>query len=402
MSTFPTVKIAFDLTLAGAGDFFTIGSTPLGGTAISGAQPIAGDVLTDVTEDVRSISVRRGRSRETDNFDAGIANIVVDNRTRLYDPAAGTAVSPYAPSLKPRKALTVEANGQAIFTGQVEDIDLNYELSQDNTTTFAASDAFTLFNQVTLTPGTAVAESTSARIDKILDDADWPSARRDLNPGEATLGTDVIGDNVNALQYLNSIAASEPGSIFIARDGAVAFRDRNAAQTPTGVVFSDTGTDLPFNELSIEYGTERLHNVIEITYTNGTALANNTASELAYGLSSLRVDTLLSDLTQAQQLADFYAGRFSEPLVRVTSLSIPVDGLTGTQLGTVLALDLGDQVTVEFTPNNIGDPIVQDVVIESIEHTIVPGRHTMSLSLSAAVSGFILDTSRLDEDTLGF
>jgi hypothetical protein len=79
-----------------------------------------------------------------------------------------------------------------------------------------------------------------------------------------------------------------------------------------------------------------------------------------------------------------------------------VDGLTGTQLGTVLALDLGDQVTVEFTPNNIGDPIVQDVVIESIEHTIVPGRHTMSLSLSAAVSGFILDTSRLDEDTLGF
>jgi hypothetical protein len=88
MSTFPTVKIAFDLTLAGAGDFFTIGSTPIGGTAISGAQPIAGDVLTDVTDDVRSISVRRGRSRETDNFDAGVANIVVDNRTRLYDPAA--------------------------------------------------------------------------------------------------------------------------------------------------------------------------------------------------------------------------------------------------------------------------------------------------------------------------
>jgi hypothetical protein len=168
------------------------------------------------------------------------------------------------------------------------------------------------------------------------------------------------------------------------------------------VVFSDTGTDLPFNDLRIEYGTERLHNVIEITYTTGTALANNTASELAYGLSSLRVDTLLSDLTQAQQLADFYAGKFAEPLVRITSLSIPVDGLTGTQLGTVLALDLGDQVTVEFTPNNIGDPIVQDVVIESIEHTIVPGRHTMSLSLSAAVSGFILDTSRLDEDTLGF
>ena len=59
----PTVKIAFDLTLAGGGDFFTIGATPIGGTAVSGAFPIAGDVLTDITADVRSITTRRGRSR---------------------------------------------------------------------------------------------------------------------------------------------------------------------------------------------------------------------------------------------------------------------------------------------------------------------------------------------------
>ena len=193
MTTIPVVKIAFDLTLAGSGDFFTVGSTPLGGTAVTGAQPIAGDVLTDITNDVRRIDVRRGRSRETDKFDAGIASIVVDNRARLYDPAAGTAISPYAPSLKPRKALTIEANGQAIFTGQVEDIDLNYQLSQDNTTVFTASDAFTLFNQVTLTPGTATSESTSVRIGKVLDDADWPTARRSLDSGQATLGADVIG-----------------------------------------------------------------------------------------------------------------------------------------------------------------------------------------------------------------
>jgi hypothetical protein len=402
MATVPTVKIAFDLTLAGAGNFFTIGATPMGAPPQSGALPIAGDVLTDVTEDVRSITVRRGRSRETDKFDAGIASVVLDNRSRLYDPAAGTAVSPFAPSLKPRKALTVEANGQAVFTGQVEDIDLDYDVSGDSTTTFKAADGFTLLNQVTLTPGTATSQLSGTRINSILNDAGWPTLRRDVDAGQATLGADVIDDRQNALAYLNKIAASEPGSVFIGRNGFFSFRDRVASQLASGVVFADDGSGLPFSDLSIEYGTERLHSLIEIVYTGGTATALNAASETAYGLDVLNVDTLLSNNTQAQLLADFYSSRFGEPLARINSLTVPVDRLEGADLGAVLGLDLGDQVTVRFTPNGIGDALEQIVVVESIEHNIVPGNHSMRLTLSESLAGFILDASRLDIDTLGF
>jgi hypothetical protein len=402
MTINPVVQIAFDLSLAGAGNFFTIGSTPIGGTAVSGAQPIAGDVLVDVTNDVRAIQVRRGRSRETDRFDAGVATVTLDNRTRLYDPAAGTAVTPYAASLKPRKALTVAANGQAVFTGQVEDIDLSYDVSGDSVTTFKAADGFTLLNQATLTPGTATPQGTGARINAILTDADWPVLRRAVDTGNATLGADVIGDRQSALDYLNLIAASEPGPIFVARDGKVAFLSRAAGQLPSGVEFRDDGLGIPFTGLSVEYGTERLHNVIEIVYTGGTATATNAASQVAYGIDALTVNTLLADGTQAQNMADFFASRFGEPLVRVTGLDVRVDALTGTDLGAVLGLDLGDQVTIVFTPNNVGDPLVQSVVVESIEHNITPGEHTMRLTLSETLAGFILDTSRLDIDTLGF
>jgi len=402
MPTIPTVKIAFDLTLAGAGNFFTIGATPMGAPPQAGALPIAGDVLTDVTSDVRNITVRRGRSRETDKFDAGIATVTVDNRTRLYDPAAGTAVSPYAPSLKPRKALTIEANGQAVFTGQVEDIDLDYSLDGDSTTTFKASDGFTLLNQITLTSGTATVELSGDRVNETLNDADWPTLRRDIGAGLSTLGADIIDDRQNALDYLNKIAASEPGAMFIARNGALTFRDRIYSQTPSGIVFADDGTGIPFSDLSVEYGTERLHTSIEVVYTGGTAVAINTASELAYGVSVLRVESLLSNDVQAQDLADFYANKFGEPLLRVTSLQIPVDGLQGTNLGAVLGLDLGDQVTVRFTPNGIGDPLLQTVVVESIEHSISPERHDMRLTLSQSLAGFILNVSRLDIDGLGF
>lgn len=402
MATVPSVKIAFDLTLAGAGNFFTVGATPMGAPPQVGALPIAGDVLTDVTNDVRSISVRRGRSRETDKFDAGIATVVLDNRARLYDPAAGTAISPYAPSLKPRKALTIEANGQAVFSGQVEDIDLSYSLDGDSTTTFKASDGFTLLNQILLTAGTATVELSGDRINTTLNDADWPALRRDIGDGLSTLGADVIGETQNTLDYLNKIAASEPGAIFIARDGALTFRDRVYGQTPTGIVFSDESTGIPFSDLSVEYGTERLFTTIEVAYNGGTAIAVNAVSELAYGVNVLRVESLLSNETQAQYLADFYANKFGEPLLRVTSLQIPVDGLQGTDLGSVLGLDLGDQVTVRFTPNGIGDPLVQTVVVESIEHNISPGGHDMRLTLSQSLAGFVLDASRLDVDGLGF
>jgi hypothetical protein len=310
--------------------------------------------------------------------------------------------SPFVPSLKPRKALTIEANGQAVFTGQVEDIDLEFRPDGDNVTVFKAADGFTLLNQVTLPSGTATAELSGNRMNEVLDDVGWPTARRAVDTGQATLGADVIDDRQNALDYLNKIAASEPGAVFIGRNGALAFRDRLANQTPSGVVFADDGSGIPFSDLSVEYGTERLHTSIEIVYTGGTATAVNAASEIAYGVNVLRVDSLLSNNTQAQLLADFYAGRFGEPLVRVTSLRVPVDGLEGTNLGAVLALDLGDQVTVRFTPNGIGDPLVQIVVVESITHDISPGRHDMRLTLSQSLGGFVLDASRLDVDTLAF
>ena len=116
----PTVLIAFDLSLAGAGNFFTLDDA-VKGELDNATFTLAGDVYEDVSDDVRSVSVRRGRSRELTAFTAGQASVVLDNRARLYDPTAGTAVSPYGPSILPRKAIFIKVGGQALFTGVVED-----------------------------------------------------------------------------------------------------------------------------------------------------------------------------------------------------------------------------------------------------------------------------------------
>ena len=81
----PRVEIAFDLSAAGNGDFFTL-NDPIKGELDNTIYPLAGDILTDVTTDVRGLSIRRGRSRELDKYQAGSLDVTLDNRDRDYDP----------------------------------------------------------------------------------------------------------------------------------------------------------------------------------------------------------------------------------------------------------------------------------------------------------------------------
>lgn len=43
-------------------------------------------VWQDITDDVRSVSIRRGKQRQLDRFETGTCTIVLDNRDRKYDP----------------------------------------------------------------------------------------------------------------------------------------------------------------------------------------------------------------------------------------------------------------------------------------------------------------------------
>jgi hypothetical protein len=398
----PTVRIAFDLSLAGAGNFFTLDDTTKG--LLDGATfLLAGDVFEDVSGDVRSVSVRRGRSRELTAFTAGQASVVLDNRARLYDPTAGTATSPYGPSILPRKAISIEAGGQALFTGIVEDWDLQFSLNKDATTTAKCTDGFTLLANEPLTAGTATAQGSGARVSAILTDAGWPIAKRSIDTGLSTLGADVIADNVMALPYLQTVDVSEGGAFFIGKNGSVRFRQRTASQATPAVYFRDNGTGIPFSDISLEFGTESLFTQVSVEYVGGVEVKTAPAASLArYGLTELVVKTFLSDATQAQNVAEFYAFRYGEPQVRIDQLEVRMDALTTAQQLQVLGLELGDGVGIVFTPQGVGAAIERTVVVDQIEHNITPADHSVRFNFSQTLTGFTLDLDRLDEGRLGF
>ena len=408
------VRIAFDLAAGGSGAFFTL-DDPVKGLLDGTVYKLAGDILEDVTNDVRSIAVRRGRSRELERYQAGAATIDLDNSARKYDPAAGTAITPYGASMRPRKAITVSSAGLPVFTGVVDDWDLDYRLEGNHIASVKATDGFVFLAQQEIQPHTATAGTTGERIVDILDRSEisWPAAKRNIDGGVATLQADAIGGTadpqaVNALQYLQKVDEAEQGALFIAADGVLTFRDRSTLQILTTTKFADDGTGIPFSNIEASYGSEELRNRITVTRLNGgTATAEDATSIAAYGAIDYEIrDTLLADDGQAQDLADLILARYKEPLLRIDSVEVVLNALNDAQTAEVLALDLGALVQVLYTPSGIGNPIDQFVRLDSIEHTIDPAQHRVRLSFSQGEPpALVLDSTTfgiLDTNTLGF
>jgi hypothetical protein len=403
------VRIAFDLAAGGVGDFFTL-DDPVKGELDDGPFGLAGDILEDVTAEVQSVTVRRGRSRELERFQAGAATVNLDNSQRKYDPAAGTAITPFGSSMRPRKAITVTSDGLPVFAGVVDDWDLDYSLDGDHVASVKATDGFVFLANETLTPHTTTAESTGDRIRAILDrsEVEWPDGKRDIDDGVATLQADVIEDNVNALQYLQRVDEAEQGALFISADGLLTFRDRRSLQILTTVVFADDGSGIPFTNVEASFGSEELRNRVTVKRLNGgTAIATGTASVTEYGAIDFEIsDSLLADDSQAESLASVILRRYEEPLLRIDAVEVVTNALTPAQTAEVLTLDLGSLVEVKYTPSGIGDQINQFVAIDQIEHTIDPAQHRIKFSLSQGEEpALVLDSEQfgiLDTNTLGF
>lgn len=408
------VRIAFDLAAGGVGNFFTLDDDPKG-KLDDAPFGLAGDILEDVTADVRSITVRRGRSRELERYQAGVATVTLDNSGRKYDPAAGTAITPFGASMRPRKAITVTADGLPIFAGVVDDWDLVYEREGDHKASVKATDGFVFLANQEIQPHTATAQRTGERIEAILNRSEigWPVGRRNIDEGIATLQADAIGGTanpqaVNALQYLQKVDESEQGALFIGADGRLTFRDRASLQILSETVFADDGSGIPFTAIDASFGSEELRNRVTVSRLNGgTAVASDTDSIAAYGAIDFDLrDTLLADDGQAQSLANVIVARFAEPLLRIDGIEVVTNAITPAQTQEVLALELGTLVRVIYTPSGIGDPIDQFVRLDSIEHRIDAFEHRIKLSFSQGEApALVLDSQTfgiLDTNTLGF
>lgn len=365
-----------------------------------------GDVdYTTVPQGLFAVSTSRGRNRDIGKTSAGSLSISFRNEDRFFDPSGN---STFASLVAPRLPVRVTAGTERVFTGFVDDWDFQYSPSGESVASLTASDAFTVFARNINGGGSAISEGSGARLNRVLDqdEVNWTGGR-DIATGQATLAAGLLKDA--ALDYmLDVVEQSELGLLFMSKSGDVTFRSRLLSATGSAVTFADDGSGIPFASVDIQYGSEELVNRAIVTGPSGTAIAEDLGSQVKYGITAEEIDTQVSTLTQQESIADFLIDKFSEPELRVQSVTINLNALTSEQQDQVLALEIGDQAGLTFTPNQIAPTLNIANRVIGISHDIGPAEHLITFNLRRApYLYFVLDSAefgRLDatDVVLGF
>ena len=383
----PQVFVGFDLTDTGVGPFAVLDDEVRG--ILDGEYVLAGTIFYNITDRVRKISISRGKPRDFGNFTTGAANVEFNNHDRAFDPLY--VDSPYYGNIVPRREIIITAEGITQFRGWIEDWDLNYLPSGDSIATAKAVDTLSNFASQELPETITTEELSGERVTAILDSAavNWPISERNIATGQELIGDYTIQAGTNPLSYLQSIASAEIGDLFISRDGLVTFKDRYKSPAGTAAVIFGPN-EIPFANLQVIYGSELLYNQVAIgRQTGGTVTVTDTDSQNLYGTRNLTISNLpLANDTQLTNIALVYATQYSQPEYRFESLDVTVSKLTAAQQERALSLDLSSIVKIQFTPNNIGDPIERFVEVIRVDHFITPSSHIMTLGFAATTNNY--------------
>jgi len=397
-----TVKIEIGFTEAGNSAPFLTLDDPVKGLLDNTTFVLGGaEVLVDVTEGFQSFSIQRGKSRDLDQFNAGQCSVVWNNNDRDFDPTFES--SPYFGQIVPKRQIRVTVDDVVQFEGTIQDWNVEYNPNGNSNAIAQAFDGFSfLTNIITQEAITTETEFSGERIDRLLDSFDWPAAKRDVDLGGAILIDDSIAAETNILDYLRLVSRSEPGDLFIAKDGSVKFVSRNVSFQTGGLIFADDGSGIEYADIGVVYGSELLFNSVEVTSSAGTQTAENTTSIAEYGERDLTRETLLNSDAQLTTLAQFLVNRFGEPEFRFEQMLVDLKTVSTAEREALLEAELGDVVEVKFTPNNVPPQIDQYAKIIGIQHGQNPSEEKIRFSF-ASVAGalFVLDDAvfgKLDTD----
>jgi hypothetical protein len=387
------VFIAFDLSAQG-GNFFTLNDTTKG--LLNSSYVLSGNILTDVTKYVASVSINRGKSRELDRYTAATLNVVLHNDSRIFDPFNTASI--YYGNIVPRKQIVIETNGNRIFTGYIDDWDFSYDLSGKSYASVSALDGFMLLAAAELNVSSNSIELSSTRINTILSKPEvaWPIANRSIQTGLTTLQADVIPDNENALGYLQLVETSENGMLFINRSGAITFKNRVTVPSATEITFADDSTagGIKYTNIAVLYGSENFYNRVSVQRLNGTSqTSDSVASQNLYGVSALNISgVLMQSDAEALLLAQYLVGLYDQPELRINEVTINLHDKNSDEVAKLVKAEIGDTAKIRFTPNKVGSVISQNAIIIGIQHRVEIDQHEVTYYFaSIAFYPFILN-----------
>jgi hypothetical protein len=402
MSLPATISVSFDFSQGATfGYGFVIGDAVNGviGTSQFGDSPVATPTI-DLSSQTRQITIRRGRNIMRDTYEAGSCTIRVIDQNGDFNPQ--NPASPYfgflTPLRKIRVAATTDTTQNFLFSGYVNDYKYTYPTGQElGYVDIACSDAFRLFamaNVSTVASATA-GQTTGTRIDKILDQVDFPSSMRVIDAGSTTVQADPATTR-SSLSAIQVAEFTEQGAFFVRPDGEVEFKDRSdvvGSLAPAPIEFNQT-TGIPYSDLRFAFDDKLIINSATMKRIDGTTISAFDLDSVAkYFPHGMNVENLIAQTdAQVQNIADIYVATRAETTIRIDAMTIDLlDSAVPTD--TIIGLDYFDNVKITNVQPD-GSTIVKTLQVQGLAWDITPNSMQCTVTtLEPIVEGFIVGSS---------
>jgi hypothetical protein len=256
----------------------------------------------------------------------------------------------------------------------------------------SASQALTLYQL----SAEQILESTTARATRILSDSSFSSSLVSL-PVAPVETVSQVTTGSTTLNELQEVSESEGGELYVSSSGVVTLVNRDyfagsARSNTSQMTFTDAGTGVGYDagSLSMAFDADKVRNSVEITFSNGgSTIARDATSIADNGEAGESVATLIATVTNATVLAQRLTTIYKNPKLRIEPFSVNGGRNPTYDWERLLALELLDRFTFKRAPT-VGSAIEQDMLLQSIEHTITPSSWVTTVNGSARFTGWFI------------
>jgi hypothetical protein len=396
------ISVSFDFSSGATFGYpFTIGDAKNGvlGTGTLGGSTVPLPII-DLTPSVRSITIDNGRNIQSDTYQAGTAVIRVYDSDGSWNPQNTSSI--YYPYLVPLRKIRVSATTataqEFLFSGYTTEYRYYYDQAENvGYVDIYAADAFRLLNlaQVTTVTDSGAGQATGTRINKILNEVDFPSNMRTISTGQSLCQADP-GTLRTALSAVQNAEFSEQGAFYFDGSGTAIFKSRNQVASSisgTPIEFNQTG-DIPYKNLVFAFDDKLIINTASIKRIGGTAQVYQNAASVAkyfphqYSAQDLVIDTDANALN----IAATFVATHAETTIRIDAMTVDLLD-TAVPTDTMIGLDYFTNVRISNIQPD-GSTIVKTLQVQGLRWEISPNAMQVTVTtLEPIVDGFIIGSA---------
>ena len=363
-----------------------------------------GQDIVDISSIILRASIRRGRNRILNKFEAGTAVVEIKDDTGDWNPA--NTLGPYYGSLVPLRKIRIFADYNGIryylFSGFITSYDTQFAIGADEVSKVILNcvDGFRLFNNAAITTvaGTSAGQLSGARMGKLLDTISWPNSQRVIDQGNSAMQSDP-GTSRTVLEALQTVEDSEFGGFFMSAEGDATFYSRDTISLKadsTPVLFSDDGTQIGYAQIDLAFDDTLIVNNVSVQRLNGTnqTVSDQTSIDNYFIHSGARTGILVQTDQESLDQASLILASRKDATLRIDSMTLNLvdDGQTARNIAG-LELEIFSLVNVTKTmPGSTS--ITRELFVQGMQHDITRTTFTTKILTSEPIiQAFILNSA---------